>query len=92
MPAPAHGRRAEGSEPRRIERGRLISASRQSRPFSARSANHDSGHLPGTLKGVCAQANGYRVTLLFVEETEAEDRDEEEALEASWRVGFGRRA
>jgi Zn-dependent peptidase ImmA (M78 family) len=48
--------------------------------------------MPTVLEQSLVQANGYRVTLLFVEEKEAEDRDEDEALQASWRLGFGRRA
>jgi hypothetical protein len=46
---------------------------------------------PQVLEQSIIQANGYRITLLYIEESEAEERDEEEALEESWRVGFGRR-
>lgn len=46
---------------------------------------------PQVLEQTVVQANGYRVTLLYVEETEVEERDEEESLEESWHVGFGRR-
>lgn len=46
---------------------------------------------PQVLEQTIVQANRYRVTLLYVEESEVEERDEEEALEESWRVGFGRR-
>lgn len=46
---------------------------------------------PQVLEQTIVQANGYRVTLLFVDESEVEERDEEEALEESWRVAFGRR-
>lgn len=46
---------------------------------------------PQVLEQTIVQANGYRATLLYVEESEVEERDEEEALEDSWRVGFRRR-
>jgi Zn-dependent peptidase ImmA (M78 family) len=48
--------------------------------------------MPSVLEQSLVQSNGYRVTLLFVEESAAEERDEEDLLEASWRVGFGRGA
>jgi Zn-dependent peptidase ImmA (M78 family) len=46
---------------------------------------------PQVLEQAIVQVNGYRVTLLYVEESEAKELDEDEALEKSWRVGFGRR-
>jgi Zn-dependent peptidase ImmA (M78 family) len=45
---------------------------------------------PQVLEQTIVQANGYRVTLLYIEESEAEERDEDEALEKRWQVGFGR--
>jgi Zn-dependent peptidase ImmA (M78 family) len=46
---------------------------------------------PQVLEQTIVQANGYRVTLLFVEEAEVDELGEEQALHESWQVGFGRR-
>jgi Zn-dependent peptidase ImmA (M78 family) len=46
---------------------------------------------PQVLEQTTVQANGYRVTLLYVEENGIDEADDEEALEESWRVGFHRR-
>lgn len=42
---------------------------------------------PNVLEQCVVQANGYKVTLLYVEASEIED-EEEAALEQSWQVGF----
>ena len=47
--------------------------------------------IAGMLAAYSLDRRGYRVTLLYIDEKESEERDEEEALEDSWRVGFGRR-
>lgn len=46
---------------------------------------------PQVLEQTIIQANGYRMTLLYVEASDVEDCEEEEALEESWRIGFSRR-
>lgn len=45
---------------------------------------------PKILEQTIVQANGYRVTLLYVEESEAEECDDEKALDRSWQVSFDR--
>lgn len=43
---------------------------------------------PAVLEQCVVQANGYRITLLFIEAREVEEQDEEADLEERWRVGF----
>lgn len=45
---------------------------------------------PQVLEQAIAQANGYRVTLLYIDEAEVDEQDEEQALQDSWQVGFRR--
>lgn len=45
---------------------------------------------PPVLEQCIVQANGYQVTLLFVDEVEREQQEENDELERSWSVGFKR--
>lgn len=45
---------------------------------------------PRVLEQSIVQTNGYRVTLLYIEESESEEREEDAALEERWRPKFGR--
>jgi Zn-dependent peptidase ImmA (M78 family) len=45
---------------------------------------------PPILEQCLVQANGFRLTLLCVNEAEADERDEDEALEGRWSYGFKR--
>lgn len=45
---------------------------------------------PAVLEQCFVQANGYRVTLLFIEANEIDDEDEREDIEGRWKVGFRR--
>lgn len=44
--------------------------------------------VPNVLEQCVVQANGYKVTLLYVEESAIEDKEDEEDLERMWEVGF----
>lgn len=47
-----------------------------------------SNPAPPVLEQCVVQSNGYRVTLLFVDQVEAESREEEQELERSWTPRF----
>jgi hypothetical protein len=47
--------------------------------------------MPKVLEQCIVQANGYRVTLLYIESNEIEEEEEREDLEERWQVGFRKR-